>query len=349
MSTEPTTPASGRTGGINRKYLRAQDLRRLSQVFFTGRKPIEGQYSGQHATPQMGQSVEFRDFRQYIPGDEIGSIDWKIYGRSDKLFIKIFEHQADLTVNLLVDASESMAYRGIEQAGRSKKKKSSHWDPLVVRETPLAVRPRESAKSVDEQPHGSKFDQACALAAAIAFLITKQHDRVGFSLAQGGLTDVLAPRSAMAHLLAILDVMERSQPKGEARLADAIRKLAARTGRRELLIVLSDLLEDRDEILAALSMYDSRGGEAILFHVLHADELQLPPVGDGLFIDSETGARLRLNVEDIRTAYDVRLKNFLEGWTRLCKAKGISYSLCSTSDRYDRVLERYLTRRAVRG
>ena len=107
----PVQPA-----GINRKYLRLHDLRRLTQFFFTGRKPIEGQYSGQHATPQMGQSVEFRDYRQYMPGDEIGSIDWKIYGRSDKLFIKIFEHQADLTVNLLVDASASMAYRGVAES-----------------------------------------------------------------------------------------------------------------------------------------------------------------------------------------------------------------------------------------
>jgi uncharacterized protein (DUF58 family) len=317
--------AEERPAGINRKYLRLQDLRRLTHFFFTGRKPIEGQYSGQHATPQMGQSVEFRDYRQYIPGDEIGSIDWKIYGRSDKLFIKIFEHQADLTVNLLVDASASMAYRGVEETRRQ----------------------RLLSWSLDDRR--SKYDYVCTLAAAIGFLIVKQHDRVGFSLAQGGLTQFLAARSALPHLSAILDAMEQAQPQGEARLADAVRDLAGRTGRREVLIVFSDLLEDREAILRSLSLFHHRGGEAILFHVLHDDELHLPQIENGIFVDSETRGKVGLNVEDVRTAYEAKLQDFLDSWLRQAKANGINYSLCSTSDPYDRVLERYLTRRAVRG
>lgn len=324
----PPSTAVAKPAGINRKYLRLQDLRRLTQFFFTGRKPIEGQYSGQHATPQIGQSVEFRDYRQYIPGDEIGSIDWKIYGRSDKLFIKIFEHQADLTVNLLVDASASMAYRGVEDARRR------------------SLLPWVSPPT-DSQP--SKFDYACSLAAAIGFLIVKQHDRVGFSLAQGGLSQFLAARSALSHLSAILDAMEQAQPRDEARLPEAIRDLAGRIGRREVLIVFSDLLEDRDAILRSLSIVHHRGGEAILFHVLHSDELRLPQIENGLFIDSETQGRVRLNVADVRTAYETKLQDFLDSWQRQAKANGINYSLCPTSEPYDRVLERYLTRRAVRG
>jgi uncharacterized protein (DUF58 family) len=325
MPIEPAATPAVKPAGINRKYLRLHDLRRLTQFFFTGRKPIEGQYSGQHPTPQLGQSVEFRDYRQYMPGDEIGSIDWKIYGRSDKLFIKIFEHQADLTVNLLVDGSASMAYRGVAEARR---RKLLPW-------------------SVDERP--SKFDYACSLAAAIGFLIVKQHDCVGFSLAQEGLTQFLAARSTLSHLSAILDAMEQARPRGEARLAAAVRDLAGRTGRREVLIVFSDLLEDRDAILRALSLFHHRGGEAILFHVLHADEIRLPQIENGTFIDSETQGRVRLNVEDVRAAYQTKLQDYLDCWLRQTKANGINYSLCSTSDPYVRVLERYLTRRAVRG
>jgi uncharacterized protein (DUF58 family) len=320
-----TVPVA-RPAGINRKYLRLQDLRRLTQFFFTGRKPIEGQYSGQHATPQIGQSVEFRDYRQYMPGDEIGSIDWKIYGRSDKLFIKIFEHQADLTVNLLVDCSASMSYRGVNQSRR---------------------RPLSWAPAAEEPP--SKFDYACSLAAAIGFLIVKQHDRVGFSVAQGGLSNYLAARSTLTHLTAILDGMEQARPQGEARLAEAIRDLAGRTGRREVLIVFSDLLEDRDATLRSLSLIHHRGGEAILFHVLHSDELRLPQIENGVFIDSETQGRVRLNVADVRMAYETKLQEFLDAWQRQAKANGINYSLCPTSEPFDRVLERYLTRRAVRG
>lgn len=324
---KPAQPvAAARPAGINRKYLRLQDLRRLTQFFFTGRKPIEGRYSGQHATPQIGQSVEFRDYRQYIPGDEIGSIDWKIYGRSDKLFIKIFEHQADLTVNLLVDASASMGYRGVNASRR----RTLSWAPAA-----------------EEPP--SKFDYACSLAAAIGFLILKQHDRVGFSLAQGGLSRFQPARSTMTHLASILDAMEQTRPKGDARLAEAIRDLAARTGRREVLIVFSDLLEDREETLRSLSLIHHRGGEAILFHVLHGDELRLPQIENGLFIDSETQGRVRLNVADVRTAYEAKLQEFLDAWQRQTRANGINYSLCATSEPYERVLERYLTRRAVRG
>jgi uncharacterized protein (DUF58 family) len=317
---------AARPAGINRKYLRLQDLRRLTQFFFTGQKPIEGQYSGQHATPQIGQSVEFRDYRQYMPGDEIGSIDWKIYGRSDKLFIKIFEHQADLTVNLLVDASASMAYRGVNNSRR----RVLPWEPP------------------SEEPP-SKFDYACSLAAAIGFLIVKQHDRVGFSLAQGGLAQFLAARGTLGHLTAILDGMEQVRPQGEARLAEAIRDLAGRTRRREVLIVFSDLLEDRDAILRSLALIHNRGGEAILFHVLHGDELRLPQIENGVFIDSETQSRVRLNVADVRTAYEAKLQDFLDAWQRQAKANGINYSLCPTSEPFDRVLERYLTRRSVRG
>jgi uncharacterized protein (DUF58 family) len=218
-----------------------------------------------------------------------------------------------------------MAYRGVDD---SRRRKLLAW-------------------SFDDRK--SKYDYACSLAAAIGFLIVKQHDRVGFSLAHGGLSQFLAARSALSHLSAILDAMEQAQPQGEARLADAIRDLAGRTGRREVLIVFSDLLEDRDAILKSLSMFHHRGGEAILFHVLHGDEIRLPQIENGIFIDSETRARVRLNVEDVRTTYEAKLQEFLDSWLRQAKANAINYSLCPTTDPYERVLERYLTRRAVRG
>jgi uncharacterized protein (DUF58 family) len=296
--------------GLNRKYLRLQDLRRLRHLFFSSRRAIEGQYSGRHSTPQRGQSVEFRDYRQYIPGDELETVDWKVYGRSDKLFVKIFEHQADMTVNLLVDASASMAYRGLAGNG-----------PL------------------------SKYDQACFLAAAIGFLVTKQNDRVSFGMARGWLAEAHRPQSSMVHLANILRTMERVQPEGEAGLATAIRDLVGRSRRRDLLVVFSDLLDDREGVLKSLARSLHRGGEVILFHVLHADELELPDLDSAQFIDSETGQRVRLSVSDIRPAYEARMREFLEGWSSACKGHGIDYNLVSTADPYHKALERYLYRR----
>lgn len=296
-------------GGIESKYLRLQDLRRLQHVEFTTRRPIEGLYSGKHASPQRGQSVEFRDYREYIPGDDINQVDWKVYGRSDKLFIKLFEHQADLTVHLLVDASSSMRYRGRVVTDRN------------------------------------KYDQACFLAAAIGFLISKQTDRISFGLARDGLHEHHRAGTGMRHLASILHAMESGRPQGKANLAQTIRDIIGLGRRRDLLIVFSDLLEDRDEIIKALSTCLHRGGEVIVFHVLHNDELKLPKIDNGLFIDSETGARARINVNDIRPRYEAKMKEFLDGWANACQGRGIDYNLVSTTDEYHKVLEKYLLRR----
>lgn len=296
-------------GGIESKYLRLQDLRRLQHVEFTTRRPIEGLYAGKHASPQRGQSVEFRDYREYTPGDDLNQVDWKVYGRSDKLFIKLFEHQADLTVHLLVDCSSSMRYGGRLLSGHS------------------------------------KYDQACFLAAAIGFLISKQTDRISFGLARDGLNEHHRSGTGMRHLASILHTMTTGRPAGKADLAQSIRDVIEVGRRRDLLIIFSDLLEDRDEIIKALSVSLQRGGEVIIFHVLHEDELKLPKIDNGLFIDSETGAKARINVNDVRPQYEAKMKEFLDAWAKACQGRGIDYNLVSTANEYHQVLEKYLLRR----
>jgi len=296
--------------GQNRKYLHLQELRRLRNVFFSSRRVVEGQYAGRHASPQRGHSVEFNDFREYVPGDEISDIDWKVYGRTDKLFIKLFEHQSDMTVNLLVDSSASMAYAG---------------------------------------PNGgqqSKYDQACMMAAAVAFLTTKQQDKVSFGLAREGLAAFHRPHGSYGHLMNILDSMEGAQQVGGAGLDKALRKMATLIGRRGLLVIFSDLLDDQEEIFNSLSIFTHRGSEVILFHILHADELKLPAMQEALFRDSESGDRMSVNVEDVRRAYERRLGHFLSGWSTSCRGRGIDYNLVSTSTSYHKALEQYLFKRA---
>jgi uncharacterized protein (DUF58 family) len=316
--------------GLSQNYLQISDLQRLEHLSFSSRRTVEGQYSGQHATPQRGKSVEFRDYRQYIPGDELSNVDWKVYGRSDKLFIKIFEHQADLTAHLLVDASASMAFRGI-RARRSQ---------------PVGYAKRTRGGKDAGLPL-SKYDCACGLAAGLAFLIVKEKDRVSFAAAREGLHEHLPPSSSVVNLSGILKAMERINPSGEAQLSQAIRELAGKSRKRDLLIVFSDLLGTSGEIMNALSLWLHRGGEVIVFHVMHAEELTLPVVPNGIFIDSETDERIRLNVEDIRPEYDARMKVFLDGWSQTCRGNGIDYVLSSTAEPYHEQLFRFLTRRAA--
>ncbi len=319
--------ATRNQGQSKHRYLQLADLRRLEYLLFAPRRIVEGRYSGQYSTRQRGQSVEFRDYRQYLPGDDIGGIDWKVYGRSDKLFIKLFEHQSELTVQLLVDASASMGFRGIE----AQPKPGFFSNPRL-----------SGARSL------SKYDYACFLAASIAFLVMKQHDRFSFGVAKQGLRGYLPPDSTMPHLAGILQTMERVRPLGPARLAESIDELTRKGSRRSLLIVFSDLIEDVEGVARALAARAQAGGEAILFHILHSEEIDLPDIEHGLFVDSETGSRVRLNVQEVRAAYEQRMREFLDGWSRRCLGLGIDYARAVTSEPYHRSLERYLVGRAQR-
>ncbi|MEZ6067570.1 MAG: DUF58 domain-containing protein [Planctomycetaceae bacterium] len=281
--------------GFQHRYLTLRDLRRLQQFLLTPRKVIEGRFSGQYQTRQRGQSVEFRDYREYLPGDEISAIDWKVYGRSDKLVIKLFEHQSELTLHLLVDASASMAYQGEAAPGRG----------LV----------------------DSKYDYACRLAAAIGFLVMQQHDRFAFGFAQEGLKKPLPPEGTMRHLTTILKSMEQMRPRKSARLFEAIDELARQRSRRSLLVVCSDLLDDVDRVAAALAARLRSGGEVVLFHVLHNDELELPDVDHGTFVDSESGQRIRLSLPEVREAYRERMRQFLDAWE--ARREGDGGRLCA--------------------
>ena len=303
-----TQASTNPTSRTQHRYLKVEDLRRLQHLFFASKRAVEGHYAGRHASPQRGHSVEFNDYREYTPGDEIGDIDWKVFGRSDRLFIKLFEHQSDMTVNLLVDGSGSMGYPGPKQH--------------------------------------RKWDQACMLAAAIGFLTVRQQDRVSFGVARRGLAEFHRPAGGAGHLNNILRSMEEVTPTGEAQLPDALKAMARQTTRKGLLVLLSDLMDDAEPVLRALSLFTHRGNEVILLHVLHADEFDLPADPAAVFVDSETQARLRININDIREQYRQRLQHYLDGWQAACRARGMDYRLVSTAQPYHEVLAGYLFTRA---
>ncbi len=303
----PKSPAS-------RRYLRPEDLRRLRHLVFTSRRRVEGPYAGRHVSPHRGHSAEFADYRPYMPGDEIGDIDWKVFGRSDRLYIKLFEHHSDMTLHLVLDASASMGYAGIDASN-------------------------------DPAKRHSKFDHAAQLATAIAFLTLRQQDQASLTVAQEGVRAFHRPSASMAELSAWAEELERIEPAGESKLAAALRQVARSLPRRGLLIVLSDLLDERQPLLDALSLFTHRGSEVILFHVMHAEELVLPELDGALFTDSETAAHLAVHIPDVRAAYDARMRRFLETWRTACRARRIDYQLVSTATDYVRILERFWGRR----
>ena len=305
-----------RSEGLNRKYLRQQDLRRLMHSDFSSRRAVEGLYSGRHKTRQRGQSIEFHDYRQYIPGDPLHHVDWKVYGRSDRLFIKLFEHQADLTVHLLVDGSRSMGFRGF---------------------------------GLDTSDNDSKFDCSCRLAAAIGFLIARQRDRFSFGICQNGLQGFGRPGSTMPHLLNVLDQMESVEPKSQAGFGKGIETLLHRSKKRDFLCVFSDLLDEPTELLEQIAIWLQRGGEAIVFHVLHDDELELPKaLKSGMFIDSESGQRIQIDPPAIAEDYRKTMHNFSQEWANNFKQLGVDYNLVKVQTHFASALEKYFAQRTDR-
>lgn len=297
--------------GARLRYLRPEDTRALRDLEFHPRRMHHGHFAGRHASPQRGQSSEFSDYREYTPGDEIRHLDWKVLGRTDRLYIKTFEHQAQMDVHLLIDASASMAY------GRQ---------PSPGLRTP-GISPGPSRDR-------GKYDFACRLAAAIAYLVIRQQDRAGLAFASGGLRPFMPPRGTVAHLFELVTQMERIQPRGASQLDIRLSELVRRLRRRAVILIFSDFMDDEPAILRELRAARHRGHTVGLFHVLHPHELALPDVGEVLLTDSENPEQtLRFHAPDLRADYAAQLDAFLRRWHESALALGIDHQI-APSDRY---------------
>ncbi len=321
----------------NHRYLRVGELAHLRHHVFSPRRRIEGQYAGRHATPQRGHAIEFNDYREYVPGDTLSDIDWKVFARSDRLYIKQFEHQADMTVNLLIDASASMNYP-VQATDR---------DAQTSWLAQLGAAGRKVRKAPDRAAT-SKYDQACLMAAAIAFLTIKQQDRVALGIASAGLRNFVPAGSAWRQLHTMLRLMEQP-PAGKATLSQAIPDMLRRTHRRGIFVIFTDLLDHPDTLAPALTQLTHRGMEVVIFHIQHPDEQRLPDVEDAIFVDSETGQRLRLNTGDLRQKYQEACTQRMKHWHNLFRTgRGrIDYQLVSTQSHYSEALRGYLINRAT--
>ena len=338
----PNPSAENREPDQAPRYLRVRELAMFRDVVFAPRNPVRGRYAGRHTSRQRGHCVEFNDYREYTPGDEVADIDWKAYGRTDRLYIKRFEHQTDMTVGLLIDASASMLYpRPRKLTGRDAVTGSGSWMHKLN-----AVRRKARIDHAFDNP--CKYDHACLMAAAIAFLTVRQQDRVALAFARNGLHQPIEPRPGFLHLNHLLGHMESIEMRAKANLDRAIHDYARRLPGRSLMIVFSDLLEPREPILRALSAVTMRGGEAIVFHTRHADELNLPDLDEAVFVDSETGKRIRLNVSDIRSAYTQRLRRDNDAWHDALTSLGVDYQPVGTATHYHEAISDYLFTRAAR-
>lgn len=290
-----------------RQYLQPGVVAKLANMELRARLVVEGFITGLHKSPYHGFSVEFAEHRQYMPGDEIKHIDWKIYGKTDRYYIKQYEEETNLKAYIVLDASKSMAYA-----------------------SPGNI---------------TKLEYAAYLAASLSYMMIKQQDAVGVAVFDEQVTTYLPPHATKAYLRQILVALNRLQASNRTGAGKSLHQVADRIKRRGLVIVISDLFDKPDEVIAALKHFRHKKNEVIVMHVLDPLERSFAFGSDALFKDMETGEQLMTQPWQIQKAYQREFGSFLERYKRECRENYVDYVLMDTATPFDVALTEYLHKR----
>lgn len=292
------------------QYLKPDVIQTIKRLDLRAKFIIKGYLQGLHASPFQGFSVEFSEHRRYTPGDDPDDIDWLAYAKTDKYYIKKFEAQTNITGWLIVDTSKSMGY--------------SSGNALT------------------------KFDYCISLAAALGYLMISQQDPVGLITFDEKLKQCLKPHSRRGQLAQILSLLTRLTPTGETNLAQSLIQTAAMLRHKSLMIVFTDLLTNKEELIQALYRLRHAGHDIILFHILDQAEVNFPFEGDVEMTDPETGEVIRLNADGVRKQYLKKIEEFRSEYMQLCSQARIDYVPLSTDMPFDKALTKYLLSRKGR-
>ena len=299
----------------------------LDGLYFAARHLVDGLYTGRHASPLRGAGVEFHDYRPYTPGDDLRAIDWKLFGRTDRYYLKRYRRGTDLNLHLAVDGSASMNFAGID----------ARWDGRPARHR-QATSP-------------TKFAIAQQLAAALLTLAVRQGDRAGLGIFDKRLRCLHPPTGSPRLLQRIIADLERSEPSGgQADVAASLTQLSDMLGgRKASVIVISDLLDEPGGLLDVFDRLRFAGHEVVVFQVLTPDELALPTRVRGLrMINPEQGPTVNTQPSAVAQRYRKLMQAHIESVRRSLTARGIDHTLVDTSEPLLGVLRRYLTARAAR-
>jgi uncharacterized protein (DUF58 family) len=293
-----------------RRYLDPATVSKLASIELKARLVVEGFIVGLHRSPYHGFSVEFAEHRQYMPGDDFKHIDWKVYGKSDRFYIKQFEEETNLKAYILLDSSRSMGYKsnGI-----------------------------------------SKLEYGSYLAASLAYLMLRQQDAPGLLIYDEKIRTYIPPKGARSHITPILQQLNNTTASNQTDAAVAFHELAERIKRRGLIIVISDLLDDPDKLLLGLKHFRHRQHEVIVFQILDPFERSFEYKAEARFRDMETGREVLTDPWQVRKEYIRRLDEYIARISRACRDSKIDYHLLDTSVPFDRALFGYLSKRSKLG
>lgn len=306
------------------RYLDPQVIQQVARLDLRARFIVEGFLAGLHSSPFHGFSIEFSEHRKYAQGDEPRAIDWKVFARTDRLFIRKYEAETHLACHLLVDASASMGVVGLAD------------------EVSAAAEPaRDGARS-------TKLSYAIHLAAALGYLLTRQKDAVGLCILTERLERMLPARARRAHLANLLGVLDATAPSGRTGLARAVAEALARIPHRGLIVFFSDLLTDTADVLEALHHLRFRGHDLIVMHVLDTAEAEFPFEGGYRLVDPESGDILVVDAAAVRSRYLAALAAWRQELEQRLTAMQADYVALDTGQPFDRALIEFLIRRQRR-
>ncbi|HUO07562.1 MAG TPA: DUF58 domain-containing protein [Phycisphaerae bacterium] len=293
-------------------YLRPEILAQIVPLGLRAQRVVEGTMSGLHRSPLHGQSVEFADYREYAPGDDLKRLDWRAYARSNRFYVKRYEEETNFRATLLVDASASMKY------GRAAARGEGGF---------------------------TKFDYAATLAASLAMLCIKQRDAAGLALFDAAERSWLKPSAAQSQLTKILDILQNAKPDRTTDLGTVLNKVAGQINNRGVVVVISDLLCDLDAFYEGLGRLQYQGHDILVFHLLDREEIELPFNDSVLFKDIEGTEALFAEPWAFRKAYKQAMEEFIGEVGKRCRTAGIDYLLLTTSDDLGSAMAKFLHQR----
>lgn len=294
------------------KFLDAKILRSISDAELRARLLVEGMYASRHRCPYYGYSVEFVDHREYTVGDEPRTIDWKMFGRTDRYYVKRFEMESNMNVLSMLDVSGSMGYRSADTSRLT------------------------------------KIEYGSYLLAALCHLVSHQQDSAGLVTFDQDIRDFIPPRQGKRHLFTILSRFDALEGRSGTQIHAVLRTIAQRFKRRGIVVMVSDCNTDEDQVMEGIRLLRAQGHDVVLLHLLDADEIDFPFSALTAFRDMETGRQVISDPIRLRKTYLERFGKFRDRIQNDCIASGVDYRFISTKDPIELVLRDYLAYRRER-
>jgi uncharacterized protein (DUF58 family) len=294
------------------RFLDLRAMASLEHMRFTTGHRMEGAYSGRHPSRQQGGAGEFVDFREYVEGEDLRQIDWKVLGRTGRAYVRLFQDETNLLCTLLLDASASMWF---------------------------------GARS-SRDGRGSKLEYAQYLSTALSYLIARQQDAVGLAVVADGLKEVLQPAAASTHMARVHEAIEAVQTRPATDLGRGLRELYTRLARRGVLLMMSDfLVDDLDPVFAGIRLFRHRRWDVVILHLIHPQEETLPEGRAFRFVGLEGEGQVATSPGEIRRLYRQRFENHAAAVRTSALASGCQYLRVSTSIPYLQTLGKFLVER----